>query len=377
MAKNASELFNDNKNGLNKNTVAVAMAAVDKEYEAYLPSLEEKATPSKWVQWGEANGLGEYLYGLFTTTTSLRTIVEGTANFVSGEDVLCSIGDLGVRANKKDETLYDIVGDLARDYLLYGNAYLQVIKTKDGQGIAELYHLNARYCRMDEKSNIIYYNKDFGKKYARMGKTIAYPRFMADSNEATSVMVLKTETDKTYGLPIYIASLTYCEVERQLASFNLSEVTNSFAGSYIFNFNQGIPSDEVKKEIEDEVTSKMCGLAANGGRILLNFSNGKDNAMTIEKMETENQSEKYLVTAEAARTMIYTAFGATPNLFGLPTETTGFSQQEFSECYNIYNLLRIKPLQKKITGMFDKVLGIKDSITIVPFTFNNDETTEE
>ena len=65
-----------------------------------------------------------------------------------------------------------------------------------------------------------------------------------------------------------------------------------------------------------------------------------------------------------------TAFRATPNLFGIPTETTGFSEQEFKESFRLYNRTMVKPIQVLIADMFEKALGEKGVLSITPFTLD-------
>ena len=367
----------------NENIVPMVFAAIDKVVEKSIPSFEEiEGRGKNYIIWGENNIFPNYLYDLFTSVTSLRSIINGTADFVAGDEVNVNVQGFDVEVNKKGDNAYELVNNIARDLLIYGNAFVQVIRNKAG-GIGELYHLNSKYVRTSKKNDLFYYSEDYGKKYARTSKTVTYPKFVPEAtNVPTSVIMLKLENDKTYALPQYIASLKDCEVERALSEFNLSQLENGFYGSYVFNFGNGIPTDEMKEEIEKNVTEKFCGVS-NAGRILLNFSNGKDNGVTLQKMDIVNYAEKYETTATRASKKIYEAFGASPVLFGVEKETTGFNSEDYEQAFKLYNKIRVTPLQKKIIGMFDKIFGVKGSIEIAPFKIdwdnnkNNEEQTVE
>ena len=365
----------------NNNIVPMVFAAIDKTLERSIPSFEEMEGRGKnYVIWGENNSFPNYLYDLFTTVTTLRSIINGTADFVAGDDVTMNVQGFDKEVNKTGDKVYDLVNNIARDLLIYGNAFVQVIRNKAG-GIGELYHLNSKYVRTSEKNDLFYYSKDFGKKYGRTTKQVVYPKFVPEAVDVpTSVIMIKTENDKAYGLPQYVASLKDCEVERALSEFNLAQLENGFYGSYVFNFGNGIPSDEVKEEIEENVTEKFCG-ASNAGRILLNFSDGKDNGVTLQKMDIVNFAEKYDTTAKRASQKIYEAFGASPVLFGVEKETTGFNSEDYEQAFKLYNKIRVTPIQKKITNMFDKIFGVSGSIEIAPFKIdwgnnNNVQTVE-
>lgn len=355
-----------------ENTIPMVFAAIDKMVEKSIPSFEESEGRGKnYVLWGEGNSFPNYLYDLFTSVTTLRSIINGTADMVAGDDVTVNFENFNLEVNKKGEKAYDLINNIARDILIYGNAFVQVIRNKVG-GIAELYHLNSKYVRSSEKNDLFYYSKDFGKKYGRTTKQVVYPKFVKEAVDIpTSVYMIKSENDKTYGLPQYIASLKDCEVERALSEFNLSQLENGFYGSYVFNFANGIPDDEMKAEIEKNVMEKFCGVS-NAGRILLNFSDSKENGVTLQKMDVVNYAEKYDTTANRASKKIYEAFGASPVLFGVEKETTGFNSEDYEQAFKLYNKIRVKPIQKKIIGMFDSIFGMPNSIDIKPFSIDWD-----
>lgn len=364
----------------NKNTIPMIFASIERVEEKSIPSFKEVDTRGKnYVYWGEDNGIPIYLYDLFTSVTTLRSIINTTSDFVSGDDVIVNVKGFEKEVNKTGLSGFEFVNNLAKDLLIYGNAFVQVIRNKAG-GIGELYNLNPKYVRCSKKNDLFYYSEDFAKKYNRSSKIVVYPKFIYEATDiATSVIMLKTENDKTYGLPQYIASLKDCEVERALSEFNLSQLENGFYGSYVFNFSNGIPTDEMKAEIEREVTEKFCGVS-NAGRILLNFSNGKDNGVTLQKMDVVNYAEKYDTTANRASKKIYESFGASPVIFGVEKETTGFNSEDYEQAFKLYNRVRVSPIQKKIVTMLDKIFNMKGSVEIMPFTIDwseNKDNTEE
>lgn len=362
-------------------TMQIAFAAIEKVVENNIPSYQESEARGKdYIQWGEDNKFPTYLYGLYNDVTTLRSIINGTRDFVCGDNIVSNIKYLMEEVNKKGEKLYDFIGDIIADYLIYGNAYIQVVRNKGGQ-VAELYRLSPRYVRTDKKNDLFLYSEDFDKTYVRSAKKLVYPKFVPEATDIpTSVIAMKTENDKAYGLPLYIASLKECEIQRQLSDFNLSQLENGFFGSFIFNFSNGIPSDEQKAEIERDIQEKFCG-SGNAGRFLLNFSDGKENGVTLSKIDIQNFAEKYNVTDTRASKKIYEAFGASSVLFGVEKETTGFNSEDYEQSFKLYNRVRVKPLQKKIENLFDKIYGTMNTLTIEPFKIdwgnNKEEQTEE
>ena len=361
--------------------ISVAFAAIDKQLETYIPSFVEKEGNGKnYVTWGEDNRIPEYLFDLFTDVSTLKTIIVGTANFVAGDDAVCNVSNFNTEINKKGDTLYELIGWLARDYLIYGGFAFQVIRNKAGQ-IGELYYIDFRYLRCSKKQDLFWYSEEWGKKYARSSKTVIYPKFVPEATDiATSIVYVTNEKSKTYPIPRYSGALKACEIERHIDEFHLASLDNGFMGSYIINFLNGIPSDEQKAEIEKNVCEKFAG-STNAGRIILNFADSKDNATKLEKLDLVDFGEKYEAAAKRSREQIYCSFQAIPALFGLMSESTGFNEQEFSESFKLYNRTVVRPIQNLIANTMDKVFGMKGSITIQPYSIegatNNVEKTVE
>lgn len=356
--------------------VSLSFAAIDREYVASIPQLTETEYGGKdYIYYGEDNGYPSYLYELFLDVSSLKTVIEGTSNYVAGDEAKCNIDGFSFEVNRKGMTARELIELLARDYLIYGGYAIQIIRNQVGD-ISELYHLDFRFCRCDKYNESIYYNEDFGKKYARSSKSIVYPKFIRENKDIpSSVLYVKNNSSTTYPIPRYSGALKACEIERHIDEYFLNSLENGFAGSAVINFLNGVPTDVQKKEIEKNIQSKFAG-SKNAGRIVLNFANGKDNAATIEKLDVEDFGDKYKATAQRSREQIYTAFQASPVLFGLSNASTGWNDQDFKEAFKLYNKTTVRGIQRTILENFDKIFGVKNSFTIQPFSVDWSEESE-
>lgn len=360
-------------------TVNVGFAAIDKELVTSIPSgVEKEANGKKYLLWGDDNQYPEYLYGLFTSVSTLKTIIDGTADFAAGNGVKVNIAGFEKEVNKEGLTAFELVRLLARDWNIYGGFAFQVIRNRAGK-VAELYYIDFRYLRTDKKKNVFWYSEEYAKKYARSSKTVVYPKFIPEATLPASIVYVTNEGSRTYPTPKYSGAIKACEIERHIDEYHLSALENGFGASYIINFLQGIPSDEQKAEIEKNMYEKFAG-ASNAGRMMLNFANGKDNATTVERLDITDFSEKYKAAADRSREQIFCSFRAVPAIFGLMTESKGFAEEEFEQAFRLYNRTAVRPIQTLISDTFDKVFGMSGSITISPFSIddnNNKETAVE
>lgn len=351
-------------------TSRVSFAAIEptKQVSIVLPT-ESTPRGKDMVFWGDANNYPDYLLDLYNNVTSLRTIINGTIDFVVGDDVTIAHTLQGENMNNRGDNIRDLVRWMAKDYLLYGGFALLVIRSQDLSRVSELHYIDLRYLRSNKENDVFYYSEEFGKKYRKSDSVITYPKYMPNSDAPASILYYKNVDTQVYSAPLYAASVKACEIERCIDEYHLNAINNGFAGSYIINFNNGVPTDQIKKEIEDNINAKMAG-AGNAGRIVLSFNDSKEAQTTIQKVDLQDFGEKYQALAKHSRSQIFSAFRCTPNLFGIPTETTGFSEQEFGEAFRLYNRTQVQPIQRVIADMFDKAYGEKGVVTFVPFTLD-------
>ena len=140
-------------------------------------------------------------------------------------------------------------------------------------------------------------------------------------------------------------------------------------GSYVINFNNGAPTQEMKREIERDVNEKFAG-KSNAGRIMLSWNDSKDVEPTVQRLEQDDFGQRYKSLAGHCRQQIFTAFRANPNLFGIPTENLGFSEEEYDSAFRLYNRTAVRPVQRVICEAFERIYGQPNVITIAPFTLD-------
>ena len=360
----------------------VSFAALDPHIESNIVSPKETQVHGKdFIEWGDNNLYPDYLLSLNETVPTLRSIVNGTVDFIVGDNVTIlplHPGFENGKMNGRGDTIAEQVEDLARDYEMYGGFALQIIRGRDGS-VAEVYHLPIRFLRSNKECDVFYYCEDWQKRGKK--DTIVYPAFIPGlkdkwfeldeetrNRHASSVLYVKTDHTHTYPVPVYAASVKACETERMVDEYHLNAIANGFCPSIIINFNNGIPSDQMKEEIERDVDDKFGG-PKNAGRVMLSWNPSKDNATTFETPNITDFGEKYKALAETSRERIFNAFRAYPNIFGLST-ATGFSIEEFDSAFKLYNRTAVRPVQRMIADAYDKIYNQKGVLNIVPFSLD-------
>lgn len=347
--------------------INIQLAALDPYIQTNIVEYSEKELSGKdFILYGENNRYPDYLFNLYTNCATLQSVINGTSDFICGDEITCNVPKFNKVINKKGETISDLIQRISCDMLIFGGYAIQVLKDFNGN-VSELYWVDFSRVRCDKKNEVLFYSEDWNKTYGRV-KYITYPKYdVGDANPASIYYYKGTKTRGVYPTPIYNASIIACELEQKINKFHLNEICNNFLSSKIINFNSGIPDDDLKNEIERNINEKFSG-AENAGRILVSFNENKESETTVTDLATDDFADRYDALAKRSTSQIFTAFRATPNLFGLPTETTGFNSQEFAESFKLYNRTTVKPIQNIIIDSFDKIFGVEGSVSIKPFS---------
>ena len=356
------------------NKVAVTFSALGSYIESRIvEATETKNNRNEYIEWGKNNAFPQYLLSLYRDVASLRSVINGSTDYVVGNSITSEVPLLMGTINDEGQTISELVQCIAKDYYIYGGYAIEVSRNALGD-ITALRPLDFSKLRTDKHNKVIYYSDKWGEKYGRTD-TLVYPHFNPNHKEiATSVLYVKNTHYRTYPEPLYIASLKACEVERSIDEYHLNAINNNFSASYIVNFNNGQPDDAQMQEIERAFIEKFTG-QQNAGRVAFSWNNSAENATTLQKLEIDAFGERYSALAKHSRQQIYTAFRANPNLFGIPTDSLGFSSEEYNEAFKLYNRTQIRPVQNMIVDSFDKIFGIKGAISIEPFSI--EENTEK
>ena len=361
----------------------ISFAAIDPYVDTNIILPVEKFVSAKdLMEWGTRNSYPDCLLDLYNNVPTLRAIINGNIDFIAGDDVsilpLTQHLQNGIMNNRGDH-IREQIKDISKDYEIYGGFALQIIRNLIGE-VAEVYYIDMRFLRTNKEGNVFYYCEDWSKSVRK--DVVVYPAFMPNLNwdalddearnrNASSILYVKNIHTQVYPAPLYAASIKACEIERLIDDFHLSDINNHFVSSAIINFNNGIPDDDVKEQIEREFTEKFCG-ASNGGRTAFSWNPNKESATDIVEFEVKDFGERYKTLSDHSRQQIFTAFRANPNLFGIPTEGNGFANEQYAESFKLYNRTQIKPVQRMIADAYDKIYGQPKVLTIVPFSMDGE-----
>ena len=341
--------------------------AVNQYLDINIIQPTESDSNKGFVKWGENNDYPQYLDSLYRDVATLQSIIEGTVDFITGNEVHIDDVVWNEKINDKDELPEDLVRSISRDILKYGGFAINVIRNRAGR-VGSLYYIPFERIRSNEDNTEFYYSKDWSKSVGRV-KFTKYPKFDPNKKDGSSIFYYSNNKTNTYPTPIWSAACKSAEIEKQVNEYHLNSIANGFSASYLISLNNGIPNEEIADEIEESFIEKFTG-SGNGGRLVISFANDKEHSAELNKLDVDDSGERYKSLIERARQQLFTAFRANPNLFGIPTENNGFNQEEYDKTFKLYNRTTVRPIQKIIAQSLNYILD--KTVSITPFSIDDE-----
>jgi len=326
----------------------------------------------KYIEMGADNHYPHYLESLFASSSINGAVVKGCAEMIYGDGLDSVDKDSQIEQWLKVKQIFGS-GDCLRratfDLKLYGQCYLNIIWSQDRSTISEVHHIPASTIRCgvpddEDKFPLYYHSVDW---YSNK-EPQPIPAFnVADRTAASQLLHIKlySPLSYAYGLPDYLSSTPYIQVDCDLAAYHQSNITNGLFPSCMINFADGVPTEQERAELERLIYNKFGG-ATNAGKILMTFSDSKENAPTIEPLNLSEAHKTYDFLSREVQTKILSGHRVTtPLLFGIRTEGGGFGSNadEMKDGYDLFFRTVIKPMQELFLDGLRPILAAS-SITI-------------
>ena len=332
-----------------------------------IPVLKEtKLVGKKYVGYGEDNRYPEYLFSLYQNSTILQSVINGIIDYAIGQGVNGLF--LAEQVNRDGETWDDICKNLFLDFMITNGFAFQVLRDAEDR-ISEIYWLDVSNVRLSEDGKTGFYDENingWGVKPKEL------PIFDPKKKQKSSIFYYNGGSRGLYPIPRWSGAIKAVETSCEISNYHLKSILNNFSPSAIISFNNGVPDKATQDAMEKKINKKFVG-SDNVNRFILSFSESGENATTVQKIDSDSADQKFHTLKDSITEEIFIAFRATPALFGMNPENTGFSKTEFIESFQLFNKTVIEPLQETFVKAFDKVFDAKDTLTFNKYVIWDDK----
>jgi hypothetical protein len=339
-----------------------------------------------WVQYGDDNDYFQYLIDRYNGSPTNNALINGVVDFIYGEglDATDSAKKPAEYAAMKGLLNKDTIRKAVADYKMMGQCALQVIYSRDHNTIVEVEHipiesLRAEKCNDDGEIEAYYYAKDWSDVAQRRETPQRIPAF-GFSQDAMEILYIKPyRAGFYYYSPVdYQGGLPYAELEEEVANFHINNIQNGLAPSMLINFNNGVPSEEERRQIEMQIAQKFSG-SSNAGKFILAFNDNKELAATIDPVMLSDAHNQYqFLSSESMQKLMVAHRITSPMLMGIKDNTgLGNNAEELKTASILFENIVIKPMQETILDGLNKILSYNDLRlniyfkTLQPLEFSN------
>jgi hypothetical protein len=342
--------------------------------------IEQKG--KDWVKYGESNNYPQYLVLLFNRSAKHNAIITSKQLYISGKGVEIDQADMQgddivklqayINAPNQYETLNDLMKKTVLDYELFGGFYLKVVGKKGKDGVAEIYHVDYCNVRSNEDNTEFYLSSEWineqGDENSNPKDIKTLPAYDINKKQAESIFYLKAYRPNlnTYTLPDYIGAVPAIITDAEIANYHRAEIQNSFKGSKMITFVNGIPSDDEMKATERKLKSKFTSTDSSGS-IVVDFADDKDRAAIIQDLSAGDFADKYNALNNTIQQEIFVGHKITsPMIFGVRVEGQLGGRSEMIDAFNLFTNTYVEPRQQVQERVYDLFSPVKGKIKIKP-----------
>lgn len=351
-------------------TLTKSLVAVGNRAPEPLFALSPRVVQSEqFWRWGDDNMLPYALSLMSRRSTTHRRIINDKADYIAGKGFSFDeqqplLARMVEHANGEGESLRSVLGRLAFDKSLMGNAFLEIV-TDEEHSFLSLYHQDASRCRLarDGEHVIMHHDWNFYRSTEAVSLPL-YPHFEKQKDGSLRSIVHYKEYEPMfshYGVPKYIAGMGVSAIAYKTDCWNISRLDNSFQLSGVMILDASVGSEAEAEQIVQTAQRKFAG---NPGQVMFMIKEGGDNENSrFIPVESRNEGD-WSELHDQATSDIVIAHSWFRSLSGLDY-SSGFSAErilhEYEVALNTVILAEQEELLSPIKRIMKEVMAIDAS----------------
>ncbi|QDP52740.1 MAG: putative portal protein [Prokaryotic dsDNA virus sp.] len=340
-----------------------------KEYQER--SYAERPSNQGWVTYGDDNLFPQYLIDLYKSSATHNALCTSIAYMIFGDGVQADT--LEARLKMEEWGLQDEVRKACLDLKIQGGFALEVVYSIDRKTISKVRHCpfeNVRSAEVndDEQVEFYYYSKDWSDKRED-------PQIVSAFNPETSVefpvqiLYVKPFSPGSYYYPKpdYIGSIDYIELDKEIGKYHINNIKNGLAPSFTIHFKNGVPAQEERRRIRNDIERQLAG-ATNAGKFIVTYSDSPDRKPDFEPFPLSDADKQYQFLSEEVVAKIMVGHRVTsPMMFGVMVPGKLGGGLELKTAEEIFAQEVIDPYQMIVTEALVSIFnaaGTPASVTL-------------
>ena len=323
-----------------------------------------KANGKGFIKFGKDNLWPQFLIELAKHSSLHNAILQSEVLYTYGAGLQPDSNSVATLMWLNHPNPYETVNDIYKkcilDYCMFGGFALNIIWSTDEKSISQVYHVDFSKLRCgepDERGFVenFYFANDWTKS-SEKGKLIK--AYDPSKKKGSQIYYFKEyqPSSPVYPLPTYVGSLDWIAIDKEISNFHLSHLINGMSPNWAINFANGIPTEEERRKIKQQIEDNYCG-SDNSGKFILTFCDNAEQLPTFQNLSADNLDEQFLQLQNSVLQEILSGHRVvSPLLVGIKTEGQLGGATELETAYAIYRATVIKPMQSRIVKVFNELL---------------------
>ena len=340
-----------------------------KEYQER--SYEERPSNDGYVQYGDDNLFPQYLIDLYKSSATHNALCTSIAYMIFGDGVQANT--LEARLKIEEWGLQDEVRKACLDLKIQGGFALEVVYSIDRTTISKVRHCPFENIRSgevdeDEKVNYYYYSKDWSDKQCEPEMVCGFNPEKAVEHPV-QILYIKPFSPGSYYYPKpdYIGSIDYIELDKEIGKYHINNIKNGLAPSFSIHFKNGVPSQEERFKIRNDIERQLAG-ATNAGKFIVTYSDSPERKPDFEPFPLSDAHNQYQFLSEEVVGKIMVGHRVTsPMMFGVMAPGKLGGGMELKTAEEIFSSEVIEPYQMVVTNALQSIFnaaGASSTITL-------------
>lgn len=329
-----------------------------KEYQER--SYAEVPSPKGYINYGDDNLFPQYLIDLYHSSATHNALTTSIAYMIYADGVQANTTEAQLKMGEwgLDEELRKACLDLK----IQGGFALELVWSIDRTTITSVRHCpfeNIRSGEVDEDEEVkfYYYSKDWSDK--RIEPELVRAFAPEEANEyPLQILYVKPFSPGSYYYPKpdYIGSVNYIELDKEISTYHINNIKNGLAPSFTIHFKNGVPAQEERHKIRNDIERQLAG-ATNAGKFIVTYSDSPDRKPDFEPFPLSDADKQYqFLSTEVSDKIMVGHRVVSSAQFGVKTAGQLGNTQELATASILFQRQVLSPYQRILTNAVQDVL---------------------
>lgn len=350
-----------------------------KEYQER--SYAEKPSAKGYVSYGDDNCFPQYLIDLYHSSATHNALTTSIAYMIFANGVEADTTD--AKLKMAEWGLEDELRKACLDLKIQGGFALELVWSVDRTTLAEVRHCpfeNLRSGEVDENEEVqfYYYSKDWND--SRIEPELVRAFAPDEANEhPLQILYVKPFSPGSYYYPKpdYIGSINYIELDKEIGTYHINNIKNGLAPSFTIHFKNGVPAQEERNKIRNDIERQLAG-ATNAGKFIVTYSDSPDRKPDFEPFPLSDADKQYqFLSTEVSDKIMVGHRVVSSAQFGVKTAGQLGNTQELATAAVLFQRQVLTPYQRILTKAVEQVLNAANTPAVVTIREVDDRPDEE